>query len=233
MSMSPRLLRPRATGFNPKSIPGLAWWLDASDASTITLNGSSVSAWGDKSGNARDAVQATSNNQPSYSNTQNGKGVVTFDGSNDRLSTASAITLGTGGYTVFFVGYHAGGFQVLLEGGTLNPYLSANTDNSTGFNHYDGVSAVSTPPGTYSINTWFVLEYVISSASRIIAVNGTQGVSGSGTSRSASIQNLGATTSGFFFNGRFAEVLVYGSALSAQRSTVRKYLGGKWGVTVV
>jgi hypothetical protein len=32
MAMSPRLLRPRATGFSPRSIPGLALWLDASSS---------------------------------------------------------------------------------------------------------------------------------------------------------------------------------------------------------
>ena len=39
MAMSPRLLRPRASGFNPRSIPGLAVWLDASKASSVTLDG--------------------------------------------------------------------------------------------------------------------------------------------------------------------------------------------------
>jgi hypothetical protein len=232
MGMSPTLLRPRARGFNPKSISGLKLWLDAANASTFTLNGTGVSQWSDGSGSGNHFVQATSNNQPSRTDTQNGKSVVTFDGSNDRLATASAISLGTGGYTVFIVGYHGGNFQVMLEGGTLNPYLSSNSDNSTGFIHFDGAAAVSSTAGTYSLNTWFVLEYVISQSSRLISVNGTQVASGSGTSRAASIQYLGSTSSGFYWNGRFAELLIYGSALSAQRSTIRKYLGSKWGITV-
>ncbi len=32
MSMSPRLLRPRDTAFTPRSISGLALWLDASSS---------------------------------------------------------------------------------------------------------------------------------------------------------------------------------------------------------
>ncbi|MFM6669005.1 MAG: hypothetical protein ACKPJO_02530, partial [Dolichospermum sp.] len=36
------------------------------DASTITFNGSNVSQWNDKSGNGRNAIQATANHQPSY-----------------------------------------------------------------------------------------------------------------------------------------------------------------------
>ncbi|MFM5944980.1 MAG: hypothetical protein ACKO9G_16710, partial [Dolichospermum sp.] len=38
-------------------------WLDAADSSTITLNGSTVSQWNDKSGNGRNAIQATATNQ--------------------------------------------------------------------------------------------------------------------------------------------------------------------------
>ncbi len=43
-----------------------ALWLDAADTSTITLNGSTVSQWNDKSGNGRNAVQNTAINQPTY-----------------------------------------------------------------------------------------------------------------------------------------------------------------------
>jgi len=42
----------------------LALWLDADDASTITLNGSTVSQWDDKSGNNRNHVQAVASRQP-------------------------------------------------------------------------------------------------------------------------------------------------------------------------
>jgi hypothetical protein len=48
-----------------------ALWLDAADASTITLNGATVSQWNDKSGNARNAVQATTAYQPLYVAYQN------------------------------------------------------------------------------------------------------------------------------------------------------------------
>lgn len=44
----------------------LALWLDADDASTITLNGSTVSQWSDKSGNGRHATQASASAQPTY-----------------------------------------------------------------------------------------------------------------------------------------------------------------------
>jgi hypothetical protein len=67
MAMNPRLLRPRAAGgFNPKSLPSLIGWWDAADSSTITLNGSTVSEWRDKSNSGFHVSQATAANQPSY-----------------------------------------------------------------------------------------------------------------------------------------------------------------------
>ena len=73
-------MRPRATlagsikrankGFalwGPSNIGAtLSVWLDAADSSTITLNGSTVSQWSDKSGNGLHFSQATAANQPTY-----------------------------------------------------------------------------------------------------------------------------------------------------------------------
>ena len=232
MSMNPRLLRPLASVLNPASISGLAWWLDASDATTVTLNGSTVSAWADKSGNARNTSQATSNNQPSYANFQNNRKVITFDGSNDTL-TCSQFIMPAGGHTIFAVASHAGGFHVLLEGGGLNPYISSLPSAATGFSHYDGNLEVDTASGVYTPNQFFVLELVISPAARKIIVDGTERISGSGTIRTASFQRVGSTSGGFHWNGKVGEVLIYTSAMDdAIRSRVRKYLGRKWAVSV-
>jgi hypothetical protein len=61
-----------------------AVWLDAADASTITLNGSTVSQWADKSGNGKHAAQATASLQPQYLETGfNGKPTLKFDATDD------------------------------------------------------------------------------------------------------------------------------------------------------
>jgi hypothetical protein len=51
-----RNIAPLARGFTPIDIPGCALWLDAYDATTLTLSGSNVTQWRDKSGNAYHAV---------------------------------------------------------------------------------------------------------------------------------------------------------------------------------
>lgn len=58
------------TAWTPAQI-STALWLDAADSSTVTLNGSTVSQWNDKSGNGRNAVQATAANQPGWGRAQN------------------------------------------------------------------------------------------------------------------------------------------------------------------
>ena len=88
MSMNPRTLRPSST-FTPRSISGLALWLDASDSSTLfqnsdgtvpaTASSDPVGYWGDRSGNGRHAVQATAGNRPAISATnQGGKRALAF-----------------------------------------------------------------------------------------------------------------------------------------------------------
>ncbi|MEY3005213.1 MAG: Cyanophage [Pseudomonadota bacterium] len=67
----------------------LALWLDADDASTITLNGSSVSQWDDKSGNDWHMSQAIATSQPAYiTGGLNGRFVIRTDG-NDRLGNTT------------------------------------------------------------------------------------------------------------------------------------------------
>ena len=63
-----------------------ALWLDADDASTITI-ATGVSEWRDKSGNNRHASQPTSGLQPALTPAGlNGKNVVSWDGSGKILS---------------------------------------------------------------------------------------------------------------------------------------------------
>ena len=55
-------------GFDPRTIPGCVVWLDAADTSTLTLSGSNITAWRDKSiyGNNVNSISAT---PPTYNST--------------------------------------------------------------------------------------------------------------------------------------------------------------------
>lgn len=77
----------------PAPVSGYTLWLDAADTSTISLSGSAVTQWTDKSANAYTFTQATSANQPvSGTQTQNGKNVIVFN-TNDSLAATSAASV--------------------------------------------------------------------------------------------------------------------------------------------
>ena len=78
--------------FSQIPMNGLQLWLK-SDAG-IVLNGSNVSSWQDQSGNGYDAIQSNMNRQPIFvDNELNGKPVLRFDGSNDKLGFTGSLTM--------------------------------------------------------------------------------------------------------------------------------------------
>lgn len=109
-------------------------WLDADDASTITLTGGFISQWNDKSGNNRHATQSTAASRPTLtSGDLNGRNVVTFDGVDDWL------TAGTAANWSFLNASNATAEVVAVwkPGVVSNPnaiYCLYNTNNGTVFN---------------------------------------------------------------------------------------------------
>ena len=92
---------------SPELIPSPTAWFDA--AENITLNGSNVSVWGDKSGNGLDLTQSTTSAQPPYnSSNPNVNNLPTVDCNNDdSMETADSSLLdltSTGGFTAYLVG---------------------------------------------------------------------------------------------------------------------------------
>jgi len=88
-------------------VAGYKAWYDASDTGTITVSGSAVTQWNDKSANGYNLTQSTAANRPaSGTRTLNGKNVIDFDGS-DMLENATqsnwTFLSNSGGSSVFFV----------------------------------------------------------------------------------------------------------------------------------
>ena len=237
MAMNPRLLRPTASGFNPKSIAGLQLWLDAADSSTITID-TGVSEWRDKSATGSKWVQAVGNEQPATgTQTMNGKNVVEFDGTNDSLS--SVTPLSTSMPLSFFLvqrivtktafgmsytsGTVAGHFDIRQNSNTGGLNVVANTSNvivdatdRTGIN--DIISWVVPASG---LSTMFrngsALTLVFAFIKPVLT----------------STHYLGRRSDGYYANVRIAEIIAYSTELSTlQRKAVESYLGKKWGITV-
>jgi hypothetical protein len=249
--MSPRLLRPVASGFNPKAISGLVGWWDASDTATVTTDSGAVSQLNDKSGLARHATQTTPNNRPAYSGTLNGRNVMTFDGSNDSLATGLESNTLTGFATMFsvcrpdFADATAAAFRTPLLGRdttTSNPYgltlfnssgtLSLNTFwRGVGFNAAGGPQITLGTPAILvgGITATQFVRRVSGNAANFTSTP-TQGTN----SAAGNFLQIGQDPSqSRWWNGLIAETLVYDRALTlTEISTIEKYLGKKWGITI-
>ena len=78
-----------------------ALWLDAADASKITAPVGVVEQWNDKSGNGRNATQATAGNRPATGTASlNGRNVIRYDATDDFLSLSN--TAGLASATAFY-----------------------------------------------------------------------------------------------------------------------------------
>lgn len=242
--MNPRLLRPRATGFNPRSISGLALWLDAADSATITT-ATGVSIWADKSGNGRNATQTTGGKQPIRTNTINGKSVITFQGTDDTMSVANAADFNATSQTVIVVSrqtsaanqslfykavgsssagvimrYRAGAvFWLYQKNDASSETLSNNSNTNTNVNVYTAILQPSSQAG-------FVNGAAPSTGLATNTVTTTYDDTGAiwiGSRRDV----------GEYLAGDVCEILHWPRALStAERQPVERALGRKWGITV-
>lgn len=253
MAMSPRLLRPRApSGFNPKTISGLGMWLDATDTSSLTFNGNTVSQWRDLSGNGRHFDQATAAQQPNaVTNTLNGKRTLTFAAGGMESATGKDIARNVGGITMFAVmkkDTTANGILWFASRGGSNAAFRAGFQVTSATWQIGGrrLDADSFDGNSYSATGRLgpavvsnVYDYA--SAKAFGYYNGallvtedpfhTAGNTSDTDSDYVGIGSGAAATN--IFAGYIAECIVYRRSLSeAERKAVEAYLGRKWGITV-
>ena len=221
----------------PDKLDGLALWLDASDLSTVIKDSSNkVRNWSDKSGNGVSVSQSDSSKQPTFTASGlNNLPTLTFDGSNDYL-TSSSLDI-TQPYSAFLVAKTTGGGsgkQYLFDGATSNnshrSLISLNKDGKVQiWSGSWGNSNVNTPSGYFTIST------VFNSTSGVISFNGTAvtGLS-TGTGNLQSGIRIGANylANVDFLAGSIAEVFIVNGAYGTEdRQKMEGYLANKWGLT--
>lgn len=242
--MNARLLRPLATGFDPRRIAGLAYWLDASDSTTITTVSGAVSEWRSKVSGTT-ATQSSAANRPAYTLAgRNGRNVVTFDG------TSSFMTTGTLSInqplTIFWAGSVTGTaatYAPYIFDGTLSGNRVAvgwNSDGATKNGRiwaFSGSSNVIEPAsGQQAYGPWSVVAGVFNGASSLVRSNGSQVASGTLGGNNVDALTLGSRfnqAAGSFINGPWGAFLIYNRALSAdEMQRVERYLGRVFSVTI-
>lgn len=236
MAMSPRLLRPRATGFNPKSISGLAAWYDASKG--VTLNGSTVSVWSDLSGSGRDLTQPTAANQPTLSSNEiNALPAITTTSSTRFMDTAAWAF--TNSASVFLVAKNTGtSFSGFFQRGAVNERHSAFRGQGAGNANILYARRADANEGTisYTSSGYSVTQFNFSTTLSQVIVNGTVGTSNTASvsyNTDPKILRVFSLSNGVLgMVGGIAEFLYYETTLSvSQQTSVRQYLGLKYKIS--
>ena len=229
----------------PTQIPGCSLWLDATDSTSMTLSGSNLSQWRDKSSNA---FAGTAVNSPVLqSNSINGLSAVQFNGTSQCITFGNVLNLGTSPVSVFAVTRFTGDAGIVGKVssrwwfGRWGLYRFASDGGLVWYVDADPVWARAFVADTTTTTQLVQASWDRSTLS--LAQNGTQRSSNTfvNTSNFSNTDNLivggyadGNGTglrSGFFLNGVIGEVLVYLGALTvSQRQQLEGYLAHKWGL---
>ncbi len=222
--------------FDPRSIPGCALWLDASDIGA-TGGGATVSSWKDKSGFGSNA---TANSAITLTqNAMGGRPALSFNASTPQwLLGSTSITSNTLTVCAVFSmqsnsGAAARTVALAATGANdynNNSYVGILRQNGTTMGPYRNGGYVG---GSFSYATPVVSVSLFDGANAYLYTNGTAQSSYASTGNFAvSSYAIAANTNtadAHYFTGFIGEVIVYSSALTTvQRQQVEGYLAWKW-----
>ena len=218
--------------FDPTPVAGLRLWYDASDESTVTLNGSRVSALDDKSGNGDHLTQATAGIQPLYVlGAQNGLNGILYNSTRkDKL----ARSLGTINqpHTVFVVANTGGsGNRFILHGlsSVYQAYKSSAVGQKIIINGGSAAAVGSTVFGSEMIMHTLVYNAASSLLFLNRDVNPISANPGSGGILTG--LEVGASGSGSGWSGHINEIRLYNELLTVpEREQTWDQLIRKWGI---
>jgi hypothetical protein len=227
-------ITPASLPFSPRNISGVALWLDAADTSSMTLSGSSVTQWRDKSGSSN---HFTPTSGTPTSILDNGRSVVNFT-SGTIMTSANQITFTTS--SAFFIvsrltSISTNGLAMLLTFTNIANAGGNLSDFSIRFSS-SGLYGTAAQPGNfqdianraYYVNGTFDPSFGSSTYLNVYSMIGIVSPITSGTS----FLTLSSSFSSRFYVGNIAEFLYYpGGVTSSQRQTIEGYLAHKWGLT--
>lgn len=211
----------------PTSLSSLAAWYRGDMG--VTLNGGTVSAWADQSGNGRHLTQGTAAQQPTYvaaSASYNNLPALTFSG--DWLDAASAI----GGTT--------GSLYLVGQDGNVDAYFVSNVGtpeagNLISYVGNEGIfSGTALTIGSGSTNP-SIFCGVFNGANSFVSRSNVSGATGNaGTNAMTSPFRYGAYRTGIYaLTGAIAEIIWYSAVHdAATRAVVLRYLSNRYAITV-
>ena len=212
-----------------------ALWLDAADASTITLNGSTVSQWNDKSGNGRNVSQPTASAQPT-SNTRTLNGLNVLDFNVDIIGRSTPfVTINTPWlvYSVItFDSFTGNPVYIGLQGAQTTHIGWSSNGNIQFYNPATGVVGLSGSVITANTPALVGVQYDTTNLTGIYngAAQGSPAVT---IPADTALFNIGSHASGAsnYFDGAIGEIVFIQSTVSlSNRQKLEGYLAWKWGL---
>jgi sugar lactone lactonase YvrE len=239
--------------FTPNNMFGCTIWFDAADSSTVTLNGSNVSSWRDKSGNGYSVGQTTSAYQPTYtSNLLNGLPGIQLSSARYLYQIGSSVPnfSSTPETTVFIVAkngssYTASGWNIVStmwftgsSGATSRYHFSFGLGGTNGVTLYANNAASGTTSSlqttAVALNTNAIIGFTLSAAGSSINVNGTLSTFTTMSATSANNSTwllFGDARNAFVTDVNIYEFIGFNRDLSTtERQQIQGYLSQKWGV---
>jgi len=238
--MSPRLLRPRASGaFDPRSITGINLWIDFADAAAVTLDGSNkISAVLDKSGSGFHGIQTTAANRLGAS-TLNGR--VCADGGT-ASHTFSIARSGSGNnwrdgyvaavwdsnnsafpnYNAFFTSNSSAGDA---SGGAIHGNIGLNSFFGDSGIWHNSITILRQINNTSAVGNGAMAPFPAIRSPFVF-----RGVAGQAYSQFGWYIGGDRNFAGRGWLGRIGEVVIFNRQLNTQEAlAVRQYLASKWG----
>jgi hypothetical protein len=243
-------------GFNPSAVNGLRFWIDGSDTATITLNGSRVSQWNDKSGNGYNTTQTNATYQPA----RNGNYVVFSNNYNVDIPQAAINNTSNWGLFMVLNPVSQSNWILVKQHNGFNTFntlsMSYTTDNTGGGSnswnqniHWHSYNQASTfHSGFPAVSSTTQLIEILASPSnmtfykdgRILASTlATSNYSAVSSITSATNFKLGAWEAGTYQNSgvtnfQLGELVFYNSTVTASdRVSLENYFFEKWGITTL
>jgi hypothetical protein len=225
--------------FQPTQVSGCQLWLDAADSSTITLSGTSVTAWRDKSSLSNNYVQTNSSYYPTYvlDPVYNAKGIRFINGTGTHLTpqTTSLYSINAANWTTFVVVRYS---DSNISSGTVQSISRTINSGNNWIRYHQGAMSFYIVTSDVQFGRVFSavsgIYCAVVTNSQTVYQNGT--LAGSGSRSSTPIVsdafNIGGNGTGEGMSGYIFEYIIYnGVGLStSQRQQVEGYLAWKWGL---
>lgn len=214
-------------------------WYDATDTDTITLNGSNVTQWDDKSGNGYDLVQTNGSKRPFYTGDINGLSAVQhFQGDYTEVLGISGQDHSNGFTAIGVQRWDNGNFPNMwqIRDDAADDIMSMRGESSG--NRIKPVMGVDGPNSqTTGINTLksidFIGSIVYDNTQRQLTANGVVEVTNAGPVGGE--VNLNQIRIGYSTNSNLdssvGELILYGGSDVATIQKLEGYLAWKWGLT--